>query len=187
MLVSVGDDTKKNKKGITIVVLIILLVAVTIGYSAISTSLNISGISSISVPKWDVHFVNVNVNTGSVSTPNPPSIASDNLTINYSVPLIAPGDYYEFTVDVLNDGMIDAQLSALPTLSGVSEEQDVYTNYTLTYADGTSLAVGDVITAGSSKKLKVRLEYDGTVRSSLLPTEAQTLNLSALLNYVQAD
>ena len=81
---------------------------------------------------------------------------------------------------------MDAELSAAPVLSGVSSAQDVYTNYTLVYADNNSVPrAGDLIRAGNSKTIKVRVMFDN-VTESQLPTSTQVLNLSASMEYVQA-
>lgn len=176
----------KKKKGLSILLLIVLLVGITVGFSVLSSTLNINGTSTIKVPGWDVHFANVNVTSGSVNATNPPSIASGELAINYSVGLENPGDYYEFTVDVVNNGTMDAVLNAAPTLTGVSAAQDVYFNYTLTYSNGSAVNQGDLIRAGNSRTIKVRVEIDPSINQSQLPTSAQVLNLTAALEYVQA-
>lgn len=176
----------KMKKGLSILLLIVLLVGITVGFSVLSSTLNINGTSTIKVPGWDVHFANVNVASGSVNATNPPSITSGELAINYSVALENPGDYYEFTVDVVNNGTMDAMLNAAPTLTGVSASQDVYFNYTLTYANGNQVNQGDYIASGNKRTIKVRVEIDPSINQSQLPTSTQVLNLTAALEYVQA-
>ena len=177
---------KKNKKRTTVLFLILLLLALTVGYAALSTTLNINGTSVINNTSWDVHFANLSTTTGSVTPTTAPSIASGNLSISYAVTLAKPGDFYEFTVDVTNAGGIDAKLSAAPTVSGVSTAQDVYTNYTVNYADGTAPAANDTIAAGASKKYRVRVEFDKNISASQLPTSAQNMTLTVSMNYTQA-
>ena len=177
---------KKTKRRLSVIVLLLLLMSVTIGYSALSSSLNITGTSTINSAKWDVHFENISISTGSVTATEEPTIDSSKLNITYKVNLNIPGDFYEFTVDVKNAGSVDAKLSALPTISGVSSTQDVYTNYTFTHTDGTPIAVDETIAAGASKNFKVRVEFDANIDASQLPTSAQPLNLTVGMNYVQA-
>lgn len=178
---------KKTKRRLNVLILLLLLVSITIGYSALSTTLNITGTSKISNSKWDVHFANIAVTSGSVTAVNAPAIAASGLSITYEVNLDTPGDYYEFTVDVTNAGSVDAKLNALPTVSGVSSAQDVYTNYSFTHADSaTPIAVGETIAAGASTKFKVRVEFDANVTSEQLPTTDQNLTLTVSMNYVQA-
>jgi len=175
-----------KKKGLSILVLIVLLVCITVGFSVLSSTLNINGTSTINVPGWDVHFANVNVSSGSVNATTAPSITTDGLSINYAVSLEQPGQYYEFTVQIVNNGTMDAELSSAPVLSGVSTAQDVYTNYTLVYADNNTVPrAGDLIRAGNSRTIKVRVMFDN-VSANQLPTTSQVLNLGASMEYVQA-
>lgn len=176
---------KKSGKKVVLSLLALLLLTITVGYAALSTTLNINGTSKINNATWDVHFANLEVTSGSVSATKAATIDSAT-EIDYNVELIKPGDFYEFTVDVTNTGTIDAKLGAAPILNGVSAEQDVYTNYTVTYSDNTAIHANDKLAAGATKKLKVRVEFDReNITNSQLPTEAQTLNLTFAMNYVQ--
>ena len=175
---------KKSNRKFVLLVLALLLFTITVGYAALSTTLNINGTSKINNATWDVHFANLKVTSGSVSATKAATIDSAT-EIDYNVELIKPGDFYEFTVDVTNTGTIDAKLGEEPILSGVSAEQDVYTNYTVTYSDDTAINANDKLAAGATKKLKVRVEFDRNITNSQLPTEAQTLDLKFAMNYVQ--
>ena len=175
---------KKSGKKVVLSLLALLLLTITVGYAALSTTLNINGTSKINNATWDVHFANLEVTSGSVSATKAATIDSAT-EIDYNVELIKPGDFYEFTVDVTNTGTIDAKLGDAPILSGVSPEQDVYTNYTVTYSDDTAINANDKLAAGATKKLKVRVEFDRNITNSQLPTEAQPLNLTFAMNYVQ--
>lgn len=176
---------KKSSKKFVLSVLALLLLTITVGYAALSTTLNINGTSKINNATWNVHFENIQVTSGSVSATKAAAIDTATTTVDYNVDLTKPGDFYEFTVDVKNTGSINAKLSALPTLSGVSTAQDVYTNYTVTYKDGTAIKADDKLAAGETKTLKVRVEFDKNITNDQLPTEAQTLNLTFAMNYVQ--
>ena len=167
---------KKSGKKVVLSLLALLLLTITIGYAALSTTLNIKGTSKINNASWNVHFDNLAVTSGSVSATKAAAIDSATTTIDYNVELTKPGDFYEFTVDVTNTGTI---------LNGVSTEQDVYTNYTVTYSDNTAIKANDKLAAGATKKLKVRVDFDKNITNSQLPTDAQTLNLTFAMNYVQ--
>ena len=176
---------KKSGKKVVLSLLALLLLTITVGYAALSTTLNINGTSKINNATWDVHFANLKVTSGSVSATKAATIDSAT-EIDYNVELIKPGDFYEFTVDVTNTGTIDAKLGEAPILSGVSAAQDIYTNYTVTYSDNdTAINANDKLAAGATKKLKVRVEFDRNITNSQLPTEAQPLNLTFAMNYVQ--
>ena len=181
-------DKRKKKKVLSILVLLLLVLGISIGYAVLSQTLTITGTSTISNATWDVHFENVQVTTGSVTaTVVPVAAAADKKTsLTYTVNLAKPGDFYEFTVDVKNGGSVDAKLNAVPTISGVGTAQDVYTNYTFTNSDGTAVTSGQTIAAGASKKYKVRVEFDSNISASQLPTSAQSMTLTASMNWVQA-
>ena len=184
-------NTKKNKeerrrRSLIILLLIILLLGVTVGYAVLSTSLNINGTSRIKNSGWDVHFENVQVVDGSVAATVAPTIDSKQLDISYEIELTKPGQFYEFTVDVCNKGYIDAILRKLPILKGVSNEQDVYINYTFAHADGTAIRVGEKLMTGETQKFRVRVEADRNVIQKELPVNTQKLYLSVVLNYEQA-
>ena len=180
----------KKKRGLSILVLLVLLLTITIGYSLLSTTLNINGTTTISKPTWDIHFANVQVTSGSqTSGSTAPVIATTGadagLLISYAPRLNQPGDFYEFTADVVNGGTMDAKLGSI-TLGGVSTAQDVYTNYTVKYSNGTAIAANDSLNAGATRTIRVRVEFDSTINQSQLPTTAQTLNLTCALVYNQA-
>ena len=132
---------------------------------------------------WDIHFENLNVLEGSVSGENivkMPTISNNNL-IEYSVILEKPGDYYEFEVVVINDGTLDAELSVIPTIKGISEKQDKYINYIVTYSNGTQINATDKLLSNRTVTYKVRVFYE----SSSLSYEEQRLNLVFSVNYSQ--
>ena len=103
---------KKMKKHLSVVILVWLLVGVTLGFSALSANLNISGTSRISSSSWDVHFQNIAITSGSVTATTAPSTSNGGLTISYAVDLAEPGDFYEFTVDVKNAGSVPAKCTS---------------------------------------------------------------------------
>ena len=81
----------------------------------LSDTLNINGTSKIKNATWKVHFTNVSSgSTGSVSPIQAPVISSDELSVSYQVNLDKPGDFYEFTATVKNDGSVDAKLATSP-------------------------------------------------------------------------
>lgn len=175
----------KNKKNYILVVLLLLVVTITVGYAALSTTLNINGTSTIGKQSWDVHFANLSVTSGSVTATEAATITAGKTTeITYEVTLAKPGDFYEFTVDVTNAGTIDAKTAAAPTISG-NTLTDV-TNYTATWSDGTAIAANQTLAGGASKKLKVRIEYKKDITADQLPTTDTALTLKFSLPYVQA-
>ena len=183
---------KKSNKKFTLLAVALLFV-ISIGYAALSTTLSINGTANIASNSWDVHFANLQTTTGSVTPTTAPTISGTNTTtLTWAVSLAQPGDFYEFTVDAVNGGTINAKIAENGiTKTDLTTEQDTYLNYTVTYSNGSAIAVGDTLPkagqTGSTKTMKVRVEYDSNVIAeqinALTSPLAVTLNYS--LNYVQ--
>ena len=180
----INDIKRKKYKGVLL--LVVLLMAITVGFALLSTTFNINGETRINDSEWDVHFANLVPKTGSVTPDTAAYITDDELNINYAITLDKPGDFYEFTVDVVNAGTIDAKLKALPTVEGVTPEQDAYVNYTFTHTNGSDILVGEEIKAGESENFKVRVEFDSSITDdSQLPKTDQSMDLSVTMVYEQ--
>ena len=177
---------KKNKQDLYIFIIMIGLIGLTIGYAALSSTLNINGKSNISKNTWDVYFDNVVVKDDSVEAVKIPTV-TDKTTVDFEVALNLPGDFYEFTVDVVNDGTIDAMIESIMKNPTLSETQAKYLNYIVTYENGESITTKQLVGKDSFVRLKVRVEFRKDLVASDLPKETETLNLSFTLNYVQAD
>ena len=171
-------------------ILLILVIALGIGYAYINSDLNINGTAQVNSANWDVHWANVQVTNGSVSGSNvvtQPTI-SNSTTVNYSIILSKPGDYYEFTVDAVNAGSIDAMIDTINSkLNGVTiTTLPAYLNYTVTYSDGTALEPNHELLANTTETYKLRLEYRTDIELNQLPATNQTLNLEFTVTYRQA-
>jgi type 1 fimbria pilin len=176
-----------NTSTITIVLLLAVFITMSVGFAVFAQTLNINGTAVAKQASWKVQFKD---NTYAESTG---SVAASDTSLNvtsmtYSVTL-NPGQFYEFSVDVENAGTFDAVLKSI-TLSDLTSEQKNYINYTLTY-DGTTYSATTSnlsldLTAGSTKTVKVKIEYVIPEDPTKLPTTSDvTLNLSASLDYLQ--
>ena len=146
-----------NKK--YIVVAVFLLLTISIGYAALSTTLTINGTANIASSSWLVYFTNVEVKTGSVTATAVPTTSGTSTTsLTWEVSMDTPGQFYEYTVDIKNDGTIDAMLGSLSNTS-LTTNQAKYLNYTVTYSDGVEIEQYDRLNAGETEKLKVRVEF----------------------------
>ena len=185
---------KQKSKRLIMALALILLVTISIGYAALSTELRINGTANIAATSWNVHFENVNVTSTNVTgntaaVTEAPTVAENNTTttqLTYNVTLNKPGDFYEFTVDVVNGGTVNAKIAdngitktAKIGGSDLSEAQAKLVNYTVTYADAgnTAVAVGDKLakngtTGQDTKTLKVRVEYN----TDITPAELNAVN-----------
>ena len=178
----------KNKKKLNYMILIIMILVISIGYAVLSTNLNIVGAGTINNPTWNIHWENVQVKTGSVSA-STPTIDTAKTTVNYSVTLTIPGDYYEFTVDAVNAGTIDGMVSVVSNKLNNTEITTLpnYLEYKVTYEDGVDIAPNHLLAANTSEKYKVHVGYKKDISATDIPTTPQTLNLSFSVTYVQRD
>ena len=181
---------RKSKRDKFSIILISILAFLAIGYAYLTTSLSINGTSNINAASWNVHFENVNVTEGSVTTvTQAPTIDTNLTTINYSITLSKPGDYYEFTVDVKNSGTIDAMISSVTsTINGMSPgELPVYLNYSATYSDGLEIQDNQLLASNTKETYKIRIEYNPDISPSDLPQDDTNANITVGFNYKQAD
>ena len=172
---------KVNKKKI---IPILLIVFVGIGYAILSTELRLNGFLLLNKAKWDVHFENV-VLSNKNTVDGTPILSDNSTTLEYTINFHKPGDYYSFTVDVVNKGTMDAMISHIAE-AGLTDEQKNLINYTLTYEDGTELMSQDVVKAGKTKKLVVVVQYNFDITNDQLLDSATTLNLNLSIDYIKS-
>ena len=177
---------KTRRKKNYIIFVLLLLVCISVGYAVINTTLNINGKSSISKNTWDVYFDNVVVREGSVEAVKIPTV-TDKTTVDFEVALNLPGDFYEFTVDVVNDGTIDAMIESIEKTPVLTEEQAKYLNYTITYENDEPITTKQLVEKESFVRLKVKVELRKDIDPSDLPDVGDVLYLSFTVNYQQAD
>lgn len=184
-------EKKKNTQLLVIAVLSFAILFMTVGFATYATTLTIHGTATVQPNTWSVHYVDTTYaeTTGSKAAT---SKTITNTDVTYSVTLNKPGDFYEFSIDVINDGSFDAVLKAI-TMSTLTEAQDKYLNYTLTYdgtpytASQTGLSNSLPFASGSNTKtVKVRVEYVQPESSADLPQQAVDVTLTASLDYQQA-
>lgn len=181
-----------GRKNFRIGLFALIIVFVSIGYAILTSNLKINGNSAVKSASWIIHWDSVEVKEGSVTGDNVIKTAtivdSKKTLVEYSIVLSKPGDYYEFTVDAVNEGTINAMVNYIAN-TGLTEAQKKYIQYSVTYDDGTSLRLRDRLAANSREKIHVLVKYrdDEDVNPSDLPTEEETLDLKFEVEYVQED
>lgn len=192
----VDVEKKRSFKIVLIATLAIAIIGIGLSFASMSTVLDIHGYASMNTANWDVHFENLTqaTITGEAIEEEKPVITNKSTSIStFGVKLIAPKDTVSYSFEVKNAGGIEAKLTSVtiptPTCTGtgITKDEDeklVCPNltYTLTYRDGTKLAVGDVLKKGESKKLILKLSYQG---SSLPVNEINITNLAIAMIYSQ--
>ena len=109
---------KRNQKKKTklAVILLILVLLISVGYAALTTNLSINGTATVKNQSWSVYFDNVVETTGagSVTADTSPTTSGTTTTeLEWEVSMDTPGQFYEFYVDVVNAGSIDAMIGSL--------------------------------------------------------------------------
>ena len=209
------QEQRKERKSLALILLLLLITCISIGYAALSSSLNISGSSTINDAEWDVGPTNpddIECPTGKKCTINPdnpddvdptdptdPSgpgsvIWMDGDTVYFKHVLSKPGDVFTFTTKYANNGTIDAKVSNVTT-NELNATAKRFIDYSVTYADGSEIKKDDLLKAGQSATFKVTVSYKNV---STLPTAAELalINETAdghtgatslfTVNYVQA-
>ena len=175
---------RKSLYGILAIVLVSVF-TLTIAYAALNAVLTIQGSAQVTSADWDIHLANPKVTTGSATT-NIPQIKT-NSTMDFSTTLNMPGDFYEFTVDVVNSGSIDAMIENFIKNPELDASQKKYLNYEVTYQNGESITTKQTLSKGTTMPIKVRIEYRKDLIASDLPTGQVVLDLSLTLDYIQSD
>lgn len=186
---------KKNKKKNKITyIFIVLLLCITVGYAILQSSLTVTGTSSITSNRWDIHWNNVVINDESTATETTAaSIDQNNNTkTRFEITLNQPGDFYEFTVDAVNAGSIDGMVSTIAQkyyeANGTTETTlPSYLTFTVTYRDGVPVATNHLLEAGTTERYKVRVAYSRDVEEEELPTSEVTIIFEYAVNYIQAN
>ena len=188
---------RRKRKNNLYILLIILITGLSLGYAFLSQELTINGTGKVTASSWDVYFDSLIPNLNNVSLSQEDVAATIDQTtltdIDYSVTLQKPGDFYEFTVDVVNDGTMDAMVGLV-----INNYEDspistynplpVYLKYSATYSDGMPIEAYHILTGnGGTETYKVRLEYRTDISANDLPATTQTLHFTFGVEYVQAD
>ena len=179
-------DTRSKRK----VIMFGLMAAVlftSVAYAVLQTTLSITGTVTKKGGSWNIYFANVSTPTltGKAEMAKP-SLNGSNTDLTFSTTLYQPADQAVFTVDVVNDGSLDAVLSSEPILDGLNaaEAEDII--YTVVYADtGKALAQNDSLKAKETKTLKVTIQYDS--EATTLSSTDKALNFGLTLIYSQSD
>ena len=177
----------KDRKVLTLglCLVVVCVFTLTIAYAALNAVLTIQGSAQVTSADWDIHLANPKVTNGSVTTTVPTLATGKSLT--FSTTLNMPGDFYEFTVDVVNSGSIDAMIEKVTKTPELTADQAKYLNYEVSYQNGESITNKQAIAAGVTMPIKVRVEFRKDLSSTDLPTGQVQLTLGLVLDYVQSD
>ena len=171
-------EKERGAKLIAVIALLVAVAGLTIGYAAYSSTLTINGTATVDPADWNVKFAYTSGDsltakkTGTAAETTAPTL-TDTAVSGFDVVLKAPGDSITYKFSVKNTGTLDAKLgtytfgtlSCAPNAGSTITQEDATKlcnelKYTLTYADGSEITVGEKLekTTGS-KDLVLKLEW----------------------------
>jgi hypothetical protein len=134
--------------------------------------------------RWNIEFENVQELRGSVTPTKFPTISARRTEVDFGVQFSVPGEYYNFTVDIVNKGEMDAKIYNI-IQTQLTPAQSKYLKYIVTYADGTEIKVDDVLNVNDRRTVSVLVEFDEEVTKENLPSDAVSLLLEYKIVYVE--
>ena len=178
-------STDRKTLYIVLSIVMVSVLTLTVVYAALSTTLQINGQAEVSAANWDIHLDNVVLNSSSATTTAP--TITDSKTATFSTTLTKPGDFYEFTIDIVNNGSIDAMIDSVTKTPELSDTQKKYLNYIVEYQNGEEITTKQIVSKNSYVRLLVKVEFRKDISALDLPTTSETLDLAFTVNYTQAD
>mgnify|MGYP002544148997 CR=1 FL=1 len=183
-------EKERRTKALVVVVLLIVIAGLTIAFAALSTTLNINGTAYLDAAKWGIRFENLSRPTkiGSATTTGTAKIEETKAAeiTDMNVNLSTPGDKVTYTVDLVNEGTINAKIDNIEKTVLTSEQQRFLT-FKVTDKDGREVSEGDLLSAGETKNLTITIEFIKDLTKEDLPKQTSTISLSYKLNFVQTD
>ncbi len=194
----------RSFKIVTIVALLVAVLGLSIGYAAYAENLKISGTVAVKASSntWDVHFENISAAsfTGIANEMVSPDLTSTVIS-KFEVNFFAPGDSVSYTFDVVNKGLLNAKLTTFskgslscePSTNSTATATEANAlcrdlTYTLTYADGSEVKVGDLVKyedGNNTKTLKVTVAWKDDSTISLTDDVLVTIGVTTFI-YTQA-
>ena len=178
---------QRRKKRLNTYLLLILLLGVSVGFALLSTTLKINGTVGVQGGVWDIHWDDTTIQrvAGSVEpTTEAHVIDQKKQIISFNVELELPGDFYEFTVNAINEGTINGIINDIRIKFQDENDQDIelpnYIKYELKHTNGTAVEIGQVLEAGKSDGYRFRLEFDRNLEElpeTVIPTIKPTIEI----------
>ena len=102
----------KKKRNIVIISLIIILLAMVVGYATYSSNIELEGTTKIT-SNWDIRITNVTEGTPTGDAENAKTPTWKNTEASMEANLYSKGDAMEYDVTIENKGNLDAKLNDL--------------------------------------------------------------------------
>lgn len=181
---------KKTKKNYVAIALVVVLLALAVGYAAFAQQLTITGTAKAS-GKWEVKFTSADITNSIVegTTENTATVSADGKSVDVSVNLATPGDGSNIKAIISNAGTVKAKIAdngfKIEGTNGSTFTSDTAGVYKCgailvkvpTVADGT------ILDADGTHTFEFSVEWDPNVEA--LDAD-QTANFKITFDYEQA-
>ena len=172
-------EKQRRIKMLSLSAVIVAVLGLTVAFAALSTTLNINGTAYLDAAKWGIRFENLSSPTkiGSATTTGTAKIEetkSAEIT-GINVGLSTPGDKIVYTVDLVNNGTINAKIDNIEKTQLTSEQQR-YLTFKVTDQNGYEIKQGDILSAGETKKLTITIEFIKDLTKEDLPKQTSTIS-----------
>lgn len=174
---TIGKDRKY--RFVIILALILSIVTLSVAFTIVDQVLSIDGTKKLTSSSWNITFDNLSSPSlvGSATIEKPAFLRNDSTTFSFEVSFKYSGDSVIYYFDVKNNGSIDAKISSINLLGIPNKTENLI--WTLTYADGKELSIGDTLGVGITKNLKL------VITATTIPAKDTSFNLGATIDYVQ--
>ncbi len=161
----------KSYRNIIIISIILIIITMAIGYSALATEISLNHTAEI-VGEWNIKIIDVEVKFVSENCdPGTPEYTNTNVTL--ASKLTKPGDKIIYEVTIQNAGTIDAILDNL--IFKEDENGSPAINYRTT-------EIKETLNSGEETTFSIIVEYDSNFKE--VP-EIKTKNLIGIIEYIQ--
>ncbi len=183
-------EKQRRIKVLSLCAAIIAVIGLTVAFATLSTTLSVNGTSYLDAAKWGIKFENLSepVSIGTATTTGTAKIEESKSAeiTGINVSLSTPGDKVTYTVDLVNEGDINAKIDKIEK-TALTEEQQKYLTFKVTDKDYNEVQEGDILSSGETKKLIITVEFIKDLTKEDLPTNVSTITLSYKLNFVQTE
>ena len=199
---------QKNFQIATLSVLAFAVLFMAIGFAAYSQTLTINGTANVKKSAWNIHWDNASytegTGTGHQDIANAQrSFSNDKLEFTFDCTLPEPGTFCLFTINAVNEGTYDANLSKVTmtkTVTPANDNLDQFFSYKIFYngsstpytatTDVTGVTLNKGTVEGTSIKptshpVTVRVDYLEPTQEQYLPNADHTVSLTATFKYDQ--
>lgn len=158
-----------------------LIICMGIGYSYIQSQIMLGGTAIANRQAWKIEENNMVLDTTSIATNDSIKFKNSNKKVeaHFTASLNSINDYYGFSFDIQNNGTIDAIIESF-SINGLSEAEAINLDYLVTYSNGETINVNDVLKANEKITIKVYVKHkiSSTVTSG-------NYNLSLKINFTK--